>query len=293
MAETKATSEGTPSVKQLVLRVTPKEASKLIAQRLRVGDRIAGQIGPKSSGPQLYGTVSDLHKWDKYNSTLLRTIFTTPSFADNYEACELSFVPQMEEALPEYRRELVRRFLGKRTELQSIKAQLVLFDKAPQPISDKRGAVKSFGNKVFIVHGHDKVAKQTVARFLERLHLDVVILHEKADKGRTIIEKLLEESEADVGYAVVLLTPDDVGKLAVQEGEPSPRARQNVILELGLFMAKLGRQRVHALYGDGVELPSDYHGVLYTQFDDSGAWKLKLATELKAIGFDIDLNRLA
>ena len=122
--------------------------------------------------------------------------------------------------------------------------------------------------------------------------LDVVILHERPDKGRTIIEKLLEESDIDVGYAVVLLTPDDVGKLASEEGESSPRARQNVIFELGLFIAKLGKQRVHALYKEGVEIPTDYQGVLYTPLDAAGAWQVKLAKELQAIGFDIDLNKL-
>jgi len=240
---------------------------------------------------QLEPIWHELAKWNKFNSSLLRyTIFTGPSFAQEYD--ELPAYSKCT-GLRDCVTKLMDFYMARTRALESIKEQLVLFDKAPQPIPDKPGTVKSFGNKVFIVHGHDKAAKQTVARFLERLDLDVVILHEKADRGRTVIEKLLEESEADVGYAVVLLTPDDVGKPAAEQGEPSPRARQNVILELGLFLAKLGRQRVHALYGDGVELPSDYRGVLYTPFDDSGAWKLKLATELKAIGFDIDLNRLA
>ena len=163
---------------------------------------------------------------------------------------------------------------------------------APKSTAVTAGATKSFGNKVFIVHGHDKAAKESVARFLERLDLDVVILHERPNKGRTIIEKLMEESDVDVGYAVVLLTPDDVGKLASEEGEASPRARQNVILELGLFLAKLGRQRVHALYREGVEIPTDYQGVLYTPLDDAGAWQVRLAMELKAVGFEMDLNKL-
>jgi predicted nucleotide-binding protein len=218
-------------------------------------------------------------------------MFTTSSFVNGYQACTLPIDSTAYESLqdPNYIRGW---FTVKTLELESIKDQLPLFDIAPKSIAVTAGAAKSFGNKVFIVHGHDKAAKESVARFLEHLDLDVVILHERPGKGRTTIEKLLEESDIDVGYAVVLLTPDDVGKLASEEGEASPRARQNVIFELGLFLAKLGRQRVHALYKEGVEVPTDYLGVLYTPLDDAGTWQVKLAMELQAIGFGIDLNKL-
>ena len=135
--------------------------------------------------------------------------------------------------------------------------------------------------------------KQTVARFLEKLGLDVVILHEQPNEGKTIIEKLeTHSSDVAIGYAVVLLTPDDVGKLASDEGVTSPRARQNVILELGYFIGKLGRARVCALHSGGVETPSDYHGVIYIPLDEAGGWKLKLATELEAADFKIDRSKL-
>jgi predicted nucleotide-binding protein len=141
--------------------------------------------------------------------------------------------------------------------------------------------------QVFLVHGHDEVMKQTVARYLEKLDLDPIILHEKPDKGRTIIQKF--EDHADVAFAIVLLTPDDLGRLrGADQGEL--RARQNVILELGYFIGRLGRDRVCALKGGGVIEPSDLHGVLYVPFDDYGAWKLLLARELRAAQIDIDLN---
>jgi predicted nucleotide-binding protein len=139
---------------------------------------------------------------------------------------------------------------------------------------------------VFIVHGHDEGAKQAVARFLERLKLRPVILHEEADRGRTIIEKFQDHSV--VGFAVILLTPDDEGRLL--GGELKPRARQNVIMELGYFIGTLGRSRVCALKVGSVEEPSDLHGVLYVPFDEKGAWKLRLATELKACGIEVDMN---
>jgi predicted nucleotide-binding protein len=144
--------------------------------------------------------------------------------------------------------------------------------------------------KVFVVHGHDNEAKETVARFLERLKLEPIILHEQANEGRTVIEKF--EIYADVGFAVVLLTPDDVGALASERENLKSRARQNVVLELGYFLGKLKRSRVCALYKRGVEIPSDYQGVLYVELDSAGGWAMKLAQELSAAGIPIDLEAL-
>src|ERR1035438_6975181 len=80
------------------------------------------------------------------------------------------------------------------------------------PAAPSAVAVPPLTKKVFVVHGHDDEAKEKVARFLERLKLEPIILHEQPNEGRTVIEKF--EVFADVGFAVVLLTPDDVGALA-------------------------------------------------------------------------------
>jgi predicted nucleotide-binding protein len=120
--------------------------------------------------------------------------------------------------------------------------------------------------EVFVVHGHDEGAREAVARFLERIGFKPIILHEQANKGRTVIEKVVEHG--DVGFAVVLLTPDDEGS---KKGEAaSPRARQNVLLELGYFIGRLGREHVCALKRGHIELPSDFGGVVYETFDDAG-----------------------
>ena len=143
--------------------------------------------------------------------------------------------------------------------------------------------------KAFVVHGQDEATREAIARFLERLHIEPVILHEQANEGRTVIEKL--EYYGDVRFAVVLLTPDDEGRKAKPEEPLRPRARQNVLLELGYFVGKLGRSRVCALHRGALEIPTDYLGVLYVPFDESGGWQLRLAKELKAAGFDIDMNK--
>lgn len=146
------------------------------------------------------------------------------------------------------------------------------------------------GHRIFLVHGHDEATLHEVARFLERLDQDVLVLREQPNRGRTIIEKF--EDYGDVGFAVVLLTPDDRGGPASAVfDEQQFRARQNVILELGYLLGRLGRSRVCALYREGAEIPSDYSGVLYVKLDADGGWRLQLAKELKAAGLPVDMNK--
>jgi predicted nucleotide-binding protein len=153
--------------------------------------------------------------------------------------------------------------------------------------SGKATATTPQSRKIFIVHGHAG-AEEAVALFLTRLGFDPVILHRQPNQGRTIIEKF--EAHSDVGFAVALLTPDDRG--GPNGGEQRPRAQQNVILELGYFIGRLTRARVCALKTDDVELPSDILGLVWEEFDAHGAWELKLAKELRAAEYDIDLNKV-
>jgi predicted nucleotide-binding protein len=142
--------------------------------------------------------------------------------------------------------------------------------------------------KVFIVHGRDNGAKHEVARFLERLGLEPVILHERPNSGRTLISKFREES-ADITFALVLMTPDDVGGLV--GSDPKPRARQNVIFELGFFIGQLGPRNVCALVSGDIEKPSDFEAVVYVQYGPSTEWKIELVRELKAAGLAVDMNK--
>ena len=146
--------------------------------------------------------------------------------------------------------------------------------------------------KVFIVHGRDHGTRDTVARFIRDMELEPVILQEQPNRGLTIIEKF--ERYSNVGFAVILFTPDDVGAVRDSANSQQFRARQNVILELGYLIRHLGRGRVVVLYkgkeGD-IEIPSDYAGVLYTQMDDGGAWKFELIREMKSAGLNVDANK--
>ena len=138
------------------------------------------------------------------------------------------------------------------------------------------------------MHGHDDGRREAVARFLERIGFEPLILHEQPNQGRTIVEKF--EAHADVNFAVVLLTPDDLG--GPHGGEQKPRARQNVILELGYFIGKLGRGKVCAIKSGDLEIPSDIIGVVWTPYDAHDAWKSALSKELEAAGFEINWNKV-
>jgi len=159
-------------------------------------------------------------------------------------------------------------------------------DYGASPIEDAR---PTLSRKVFIVHGHDEGPREAVARFIEKLGLGTIILHERPNKGRTIIAKFREEA-ADVGFAVVLMTADDIGK-ANEDADLKPRARQNVIFELGFFIGALRPERVAALVKGDIDLPSDYDGVVYISMDKED-WRTKLAKELEAAHYDIDWNRV-
>lgn len=150
---------------------------------------------------------------------------------------------------------------------------------------------KPTSNRVFIVHGHDEKLTAQVARVIEQLGLEPIILKEQPSRSATIVEKF-EKHAAEAGFAVVCLTPDDEG-FAKSSGSTmaKDRARQNVVMELGYFMGKLGRDKVCALHSASLELPSDIHGVVYVPVE-TGDWKYALGKELRAAGYDVDLNKL-
>jgi predicted nucleotide-binding protein len=166
--------------------------------------------------------------------------------------------------------------------------EAVLHETVEQTKASSRFTPDPNSRKVFVVHGHDERHKQTVARFLTQLKLEPIILHEQPDQGRTLIEKF-EKYSGDVRCAVVILTPDDIAHPQNDPGREEFRARQNVILELGFFAGKLGRDHAIALVENGVVIPSDYHGVIYIPLD-SPDWRLRLVKELKAAGIHIDAN---
>lgn len=144
--------------------------------------------------------------------------------------------------------------------------------------------------QVFIVHGHNEEVKVKVARFIEKLGFEPIILHEQASSGNTIIEKIEEYS--NVGFGIVLYTPCDIGGKQTATPELKPRARQNVIFEHGYLIGKIGRQNVCALVKGAIETPNDISGVVYVPMDDADAWQLSISRELKRSGYNVDMNKI-
>ena len=272
----------------LRLMVPAGEAHQKIAERIEKGKAII-QI-PISTEGALKQTRDEYYKWSDYNEELLKHLFSNESMAEEYYdyfavgVTGKSFQEKIEDFHSDVQSKIRR--------LESISERLELIPLAEnvKAILDRPATPRAINNtKVFIVHGHDEGAREMMARYLEKLELEPIILHEQPSGGRTIIEKL--EHYADVGYAVVLLTPDDEGRKKAKDELLRDRARQNVLLELGYFIGKLGRSRVCALHRGSVEIPTDYLGVLYVQLDEGGGWQLRVARELKAAGYDIDMNK--
>jgi hypothetical protein len=165
--------------------------------------------------------------------------------------------------------------------------------RGPSIFADLEQGKGRHSERIFIVHGHDSRMLLSVERWIRKLGIEPIILHQQPDQGRTIIEKI--EAYSDVGFAIVLLSPDDEGRRMKTQVKFKPRVRQNVILELGYFIGKLGRDKVHAIYREqkDLELPSDFLGVLYTPFKKAKDWQSKIARELEAAGYSTDKNKLS
>ncbi len=152
----------------------------------------------------------------------------------------------------------------------------------PEPASPEIGEFNN--SQIFIVHGHDEIAKMEVANFVSDLGIEPIILHMQASTGRTIIEKI--EDYSNVGFAIILYTPCDIGS-KVGDLKNNHRARQNVVFEHGYLIGKLGRRRVSAIVKGEVEIPNDISGVVYVAMDDDEKWKEQIKIELETLGFQI------
>jgi predicted nucleotide-binding protein len=148
--------------------------------------------------------------------------------------------------------------------------------------------------KVFVVYGHDSTSRTQLEAMLRRWGLEPLILDQLPTEGQTVIEKL-EGAIAQATFGVVP-TPDDEGHRANRPDEKAYRARQNVVLELGMLLAKLGRQNVAVLLKtqENMERPSDIQGLIYVPFKDDIEKEagLSLAKTMAARGYDIDIKRL-
>jgi hypothetical protein len=221
----------------------------------------------------------DHTRWHRFNVDLLKKLFSDDSVADEYDRrLHVMYAPETFLQSIQSFHDDTEIYLNR---LRSIVERTELYEEAPS-VSTTSSASIAPGNAVFIVHGHAG-REYEVALVISGESLQPIILKEELHGGSpTLIEKL-EREASKCGYAVVVVTPDDEGR-AMTATDLSPRARQNVILELGFFIAKLGRDRVTILHDPSVTIPSDFGGVAYYPLDIGGAWKGRLAGELGLAG---------
>jgi len=253
----------------------------------------AGQILQAEWPSPLAGGGSGPEHWDYFVNDALIMEFERAFTADDFVARQQAIAERHDKAMAKH-------YVGYAVPPESLGAlELQALNEDPESLGVPNQAnlngegsptlSPAIGTKIFVVHGQNSAVKLEVAEFVEKVIGErPVILHEQADEGsRTIIEKF-EDHASSSGYAIVILTADDVG--GPKGGGTSPRARQNVVFEFGYFVARLSRRRVVALYEEGVELPSDVSGVLYKPL--SGNWKLDLGKDLKVAGFDVSFENL-
>lgn len=245
------------------------------------------------------GSPSDFEGWRTQTDVVLRTVMGELSNI-YYQFRDVRYTPGSFTAGTDFAPFRERGILKVVSLLEAAKRELELKEELRQTaltaeveeiidVHDK-GASGDSG-RIFIVHGHDEAKKFQLARFLKDLtDQEPVILHEQPNKGAVLIEKL-EASAARTGFAVVLLTADDMGR-AKKETEDKPRGRQNVVFELGFFMGALGRSNVAVLMEPGIEEPGDVTGLVYTPLDDGGAWKAALASEIEDAGIAVKWSAL-
>ena len=177
---------------------------------------------------------------------------------------------------------------NKNTELsKSVSEWLATGNRPGERQSEPSSTPKVTNKDVFIVHGHDRAARRDLELEIRKFGLNPIIIQDLPSGGDTIIEKLERYlgERGNIGYACVLLTPDDQGHQAGLPQQMKYRARQNVVLELGMVLAKLGRRRVAILHKESIELPSDIAGLIYIPYQESiEEVKDKLHGELRVAG---------
>lgn len=291
MATQKA-NQSQPKREQTQLTIGKDIFRQALKDRIQIGEEIYNRQIPTKEHFKNANMNND--DWEDYNSELLKQSFNNErnEYKNEYDSVNF-YYGMYGKGAPDPLQAFREKLKNKLTNLNQL---LIKVDLMKSQVPDKTIGIKTeltteenLTNKVFIVHGHNNEIRVSVAHTLEKLGLNPIILHEQPNSGKTIIEKF--EIHSNVGFAIVILTDDDLGKAKTDENL-NQRARQNVILELGYFIGKLGRDKVCPLYTKGVELPSDLYGLLYTEIDKSEHWKIKMAKELKAAGYEIDVNKI-
>ncbi len=271
--------------------VIKEQLTRVIASGKGLRDSISENIEMADPGER-DSSIENLAQWDRDARALLESAFTGPGPASRYPAELNREYLTRGDTLPEDMKRIRNGFDTRLIALKSIMDRLGLYGEPSETIrAEQKNPVSRSPTSIFIVHGRAEVPRQRVQRFLETgTKSKPIILQDEVKGGAKAIIEKLEEYKATAKFVIVLLTGDDQGSLA-DSPEGRPRARQNVVFELGFFIGALGRSRVAILCEEDLEIPSDINGILYIILDPRGAWKMSLAKELREAGIPVDLNR--
>lgn len=287
-----------PEVRQKVeLLISVSEAKEKLLQRIERGKGLKSTR--VSNALELDSARNDYDKWNSFNSELLSRVFSTDELSEEYDSWVGIMIggnspPPLSEKIAELYSDIddkIHRLDSIIERLEIIPVQQKLTE--THSFTTKAATTKHVNNKVFVVHGHNENAKNNLDIFLRENGLEPIVLHRQADEGLTIIEKF--EKHSEVGYAFILLTPDEIAYLKNEENKPDGernkeyRARPNVIFEFGYFIGKLGRARVCCLHTGNVSLPSDVNGMIYKGFNNNNIEEAgySILKDLRAAGYDV------
>lgn len=274
---------------------TREEFNQFLERRILIGEELY-QCKIQTE-KEFKENKEDFYNWCDYNSEYLKHAFNKENNEyktgfDRAGAISISIIGGRQ-TLGQELKEFKEKIDYKLKNLKKLRAKTELLkidsDIETQNTTEKRTPELN-KSKVFIVHGHDDVAKTKTARFVEKLGFEAIILHEKASGSKTIIEKIEEYS--NVGFGIILYTPCDIGAKNTDSPDLKNRARQNVVFEHGFLIGKIGRSNVCALVKGDIETPNDISGVVYVSMDSADAWRYSIADEMKRAGYNVDKNEI-
>jgi predicted nucleotide-binding protein len=266
-----------------------------LSDRIKIGEGL--HLQEVTSYDDLHALKESFYSWSSYNRELLKQSFNNPANSYYKEYTYSGIIigssvdnrPILSQLVKEEKNDINKYLTRLKRIYEKVDLLKTEYNDEIQFKEEEKIPTNSF-TEVFIVHGHDELAKTETARFIEKLGLQAIILHEQASSGKTIIEKI--ENYTNVGFGIVLYTPCDVGSKKGEEDNLKSRARQNVVFEHGYLIGKIGRENVCALVKDNIEIPNDISGVVYVSMDEYKAWHYKIAKELKNSGYEIDMNKI-
>ncbi len=276
-------------MEKIYLIIPKSEVENKLKERIAKGKELINSFTQVNNEKNFETFESKVANWRDYNCEYLTQAFSNDDLSFESHA-NIGSYSRYDAPLYIRQQELLDRMNGYISKLESILERVEIIPEHENIKTNKIDSHSTISKNIFVVHGHDRIILNKIKSFLELINHPPIILDEQVNSSKTIIEKI--ESYSNVGYAIVIMSPDDLGIAKkdlnlIPEDQPESRlkalenrARQNVVLELGFFMGKLGRENIAILYPEKLEIMTDIHGVLYIPITEDNSWQVKLKSEI-------------